>query len=731
LIVLGLSCAVLQVSAQETLPTERRAPIIKGRSERQANTAVPRLIRISNTFHPVNGLAASPVESVTLSIYREELGGTPVWQETQNVDVDSEGRYTVLMGSTLTDGIPVDLFTSTDPLWLGVQFNRTREIEQPRQRLSSVPYALKAVDAETLGGKPASAYMLTPVEGGTAPVTSTAGGAGEATAKLGAPTPKFAPPGATRISDNYIPVYYSGLAYNSQIYQFDNTYPLIGSNIGIGTTTPDAPLVVSAQVFNGPVSYITSSQPGGGFGIYNSNGNASSRNWSLVGNFARFGDFSINQSLTQGGNPFLGASNSRLYIDPSGNVGVGSVFPRAPLHVYNRQNAVTSIVVDNDGTSSGVGQGISFNYGNVGTLGGIAHYYDGNWKMGFKVWNGAATQMLTVTDAGRVGVLNSSPSCTLDVTGDINFTTALRYQGSSLLSFGLGGPGFGSTGFGVLAFNSTASGSGNTAFGYRVLTSVTSASGNAGMGQFALNSTTTGALNTGIGNAALRQNTTGSDNSALGNLALLNNTTGGSNTGLGSRALSNHTTGNNNIAVGYNAGSQVTANSNNIHIGHAGTASDSGTIRIGTSGTQTEFYVAGVTGVTTTNSAVPVLIDTTTGQLGVASSSRRYKEDIQDMAEASEGLMRLRPVTYRYQKAFTDGSKPVQYGLIAEEVEEVYPDLVAHSADGKIETVKYQVLDSMLLNEVQKQQAKIRTQETQIRFLEERLAKLEAAINLK
>jgi hypothetical protein len=107
--------------------------------------------------------------------------------------------------------------------------------------------------------------------------------------------------------------------------------------------------------------------------------------------------------------------------------------------------------------------------------------------------------------------------------------------------------------------------------------------------------------------------------------------------------------------------------------------------------------------------------------LGVASSSRRFKEDIEDMSAASEGLMRLRPVTFRYKQPFEDGTKPTQYGLIAEEVAEVYPDLVARSADGQIETVKYQVLDSMLLNELQRQQ-------TEIRRLEERLAKLEAAL---
>ena len=122
--------------------------------------ARPRLVRITNTFHAADGQAPAPVESVTLSIYRDERGGSPLWQETQNVSLDSEGRYSVLMGSTLNEGLPVELFSSSEPRWLGVKFNRMGEMEQPRTRLASVPYALKASDAETLGGKPASAYLL-------------------------------------------------------------------------------------------------------------------------------------------------------------------------------------------------------------------------------------------------------------------------------------------------------------------------------------------------------------------------------------------------------------------------------------------------------------------------------------------------------------------------------------------------------------------------------------------
>jgi hypothetical protein len=151
---------------------------------------------------------------------------------------------------------------------------------------------------------------------------------------------------------------------------------------------------------------------------------------------------------------------------------------------------------------------------------------------------------------------------------------------------------------------------------------------------------------------------------------------------------------------------------------------------------QTSFFVAGTRGVTTgSNNAIPVLIDSNS-QLGTVSSSRRFKEEIHDMGEASSGLMQLRPVTFRHKKPFADGSKPIQYGLIAEEVAEVYPDLVARSADGQIETVKYQVLPTMLLNEVQRQQSEIRGQADQIRALEqknhalqERLVKLEAALS--
>jgi len=290
---------------------------------------------------------------------------------------------------------------------------------------------------------------------------------------------------------------------------------------------------------------------------------------------------------------------------------------------------------------------------------------------------------------GNVGIKTTSPAWALDVSGRINTSEAYKIGGATVLAMPGG--------------ESNAS----IAVGYQALVN------DNGVSRVG---------NVAVGDQALYSNTTGQENAATGPEALVSNTTGNFNIATGAFALYSNSSGQSNIAIGYAAAYNVSGgNSNNIHIGNQGASADSGTVRIGTSGTQTSFFVAGVSGVTTGDAdAVPVVIDTN-GQLGTISSSRRYKTDIQDMGEVSRDLMRLRPVTFRYEKPFADGSRPIQYGLIAEEVAEVNPNLVAHSADGQIETVKYQLLDPMLLNEVQRQQAEIGD-------LQERLKKMEAAL---
>ncbi|HET9653476.1 MAG TPA: tail fiber domain-containing protein [Usitatibacter sp.] len=239
---------------------------------------------------------------------------------------------------------------------------------------------------------------------------------------------------------------------------------------------------------------------------------------------------------------------------------------------------------------------------------------------------------------------------------------------------------------------------------------------NAALGAYALSINWAGFANVAIGSQALTHNTDGNENTASGALALLQNTTGSGNTAIGSGALNNNRTGNLNIALGYGAGVELLLD-NNIAIGSRGLATDAGTIRIGRSPTQSRTFIAGIRGVTTANGdAVPVVIDSA-GQLGTLNSSRRFKEEIADMDKASSALMKLRPVTFRYKPAPGAAPRSLQYGLIAEEVAQVYPGLVAHSADGQVETVMYQYLPAMLLNEYQKQQREIAELREQVREL--------------
>jgi hypothetical protein len=256
---------------------------------------------------------------------------------------------------------------------------------------------------------------------------------------------------------------------------------------------------------------------------------------------------------------------------------------------------------------------------------------------------------------------------------------------------------------------------------------------NTAIGGNALYSNGTGSGNTALGVAALTLNTTGGYNTAIGFAALNHNDGTGGNTAIGYDALLNDLTGTNNIAVGQLAGLNLTGGeSDNIEIGNQGVNGESGTIRIGTLATQTKFFAAGIAGVQTgNNDAVPVLIDSA-GQLGVTNSSRRFKEDIQDMGEASRRLMQLRPVTFRYRQAFADGSKPMQFGLIAEEVAETFPELAVRNATGTIQSVHYETLNVLLLNELQRQQRRMEDLEEELRAhdaLKQRVSELERLVN--
>ncbi len=258
------------------------------------------------------------------------------------------------------------------------------------------------------------------------------------------------------------------------------------------------------------------------------------------------------------------------------------------------------------------------------------------------------------------------------------------------------------TGWSALYNNTTADF--NTATGVAALYSNTTGNSNTATGWNALLSNTTGGGNTASGFLALVNTTTGSDNTANGVQALSSNTTGSQNTAEGESALLNNTTGNNNIALGYGAGQQLTTGDFNIDIGGGGAAGETKTIRIGTVGNQTNAYIAGIYGATVAK-GVSVVIDST-GHLGTKGSSARFKDAIKPMDKASEAVLALKPVTFRYKHELDPDGIP-QFGLVAEEVEKVNPSLVARDAKGQIYTVRYDAVNAMLLNEFLKQHRKV------------------------
>ena len=257
---------------------------------------------------------------------------------------------------------------------------------------------------------------------------------------------------------------------------------------------------------------------------------------------------------------------------------------------------------------------------------------------------------------------------------------------------------------GYKALEKNTTGSSNTASGLNALNKNTTGSSNAATGAFALYSNGSGIDNTASGFDALYSNTIGANNTASGYGALFSNLSGPANTAIGSNALYS-TTGGSNIALGFQAGFNLTTGSLNIDIGNAGVAAEANTIRIGTVGSQSNAYIAGISGVTVAG-GIGVIVDGS-GHLGTVVSSARFKEAIEPMDKASEAILALQPVTFRYRHEL-DPDAILQFGLIAEEVEKVNPDLVACDDEGKPYTVRYEAVNAMLLNEFLKEHRKVK-----------------------
>jgi hypothetical protein len=278
------------------------------------------------------------------------------------------------------------------------------------------------------------------------------------------------------------------------------------------------------------------------------------------------------------------------------------------------------------------------------------------------------------------------------------------------MSFGLGS-----------LFHNTA-GYMNTANGVKALYSNTTGYRNTANGYYALMANTSGYENMAMGYRSLFANTSGNNNVATGVSALASNTTGYRNTADGVAALPSNTTGQFNTAIGWYSGYSVRRGNYNIDIGNGGAASESRVIRFGTPGTHTSTFIAGISGVASP-SGVAVYISSN-GKLGTLPSSRRFKYDIRTMDRSDKGLMRLRPVSFRYKAPAENGAHPVQYGLIAEEVARIYPQLVQFDKAGKPFTIYYQQLTPMLLNEIQQAKRHVEAQRAENSALRLQLASL-------
>ena len=739
-------------------------------AQQTSTTAVPNLIRYSGTLKDPGVVSLGTPLGVTFAIYKQQDGGAAVWQETQNVTPDASGQYSVTLGSTTATGLPGDLFSQQEQRWLGVQVQG--QPEQARVLLVSVPYAFKAHEAETLGGKSVSDFM--PANGAASAASTGSSGTALSSTANNPPAASGVRKGAA--SDG--PTNFSGSTTDQIVGVTQN-----GTGVAVNATATTKAIVGTATAPSGTAYGVQGVATGtAGVGLigtatsttgstYGLRGTSSSTSGTGVrgiavatsGSTIGLSGYVDSTSGTAGvfnnaaGGKILSAQNNgveQFSVDGSGNVnssslnlpntspgstGVISLGGARFLHDFGTGNTFLGAGAGNM-TMTGAGDNTA-----VGTS-ALAGNTTGtnNSALGFSALSANTTGYgnsafgYSALTANTVGVQNTafgSGALSANTTGDSNAAFGLAALNANTT-------GHGSSAFGYGALNANTTGIQNEAFGIDALFHNTTGNGNAAFGGGALEANTTGGSsgttggNVAFGNFALNVNTTGGGNAALGYSALTANTSGNNNVAVGSSALASLTTGGGNIAIGVGAGGNLNAaESGDIYVGNSGIQGESNTIRIGFIGTQTTAFMAGISGSTSPN-GVAVLVNGA-GQLGTSTSSRRFKHQIADMDMESDVLMKLRPVAF-YYKPELDETQTRQYGLVAEEVAQVAPQLVVFDQDGAPQTVRYHFVNAMLLNEVQKQyrraqqQAQIvATQQAQIKAQQQQIESLRQQLQLQ
>ena len=382
-----------------------------------AQPSLSRLISVSGVYQPADGTSPAGVEAVTLAVYADESDHIPLWQETQSVEVGPSGRYTLLLGATEATGIPLGLFASGEARWFGMMWGRPGEVEGPRTRLTSVPYALSASNAETLGGKPASAYVLAPAAGGGSASLSN-------TTPEGDPAPSAVNPGTTNFLAKYLNAADVG---NSAVFES-------GGFVGVNTTTPFD--VVHAR-FTNTGGTMT------GYAVQNLGNTAASYSGMLfydqnnaLAQFQGFNnvthEYRINNvARTSPMGPFDGSINfmigstSRLFVGSDGHVGIGTTVTPYKLEVLNSSFYGLRVQTDLEG-------------GTVASFGGRGNFLiDAPGNPGGR---------FVAKESGRIGIgmplIGDGPAFKLHVI-DGTSNTGLRVEngaaGGTVASFGNNG----------------------------------------------------------------------------------------------------------------------------------------------------------------------------------------------------------------------------------------------------------------------------------------------------